>query len=24
VTERYEQIWNFDLFENVITAAIEE
>jgi CubicO group peptidase (beta-lactamase class C family) len=24
VTERYEQIWNFDLFENAITAAVEE
>jgi CubicO group peptidase (beta-lactamase class C family) len=23
VTERYEQIWNFDLFENAITAALE-
>lgn len=24
LTERLEQIWNFDLFENVITAAVED
>jgi CubicO group peptidase (beta-lactamase class C family) len=23
VTERFEQIWNYDLFENVVTAAVE-
>ena len=24
ITERYEQVWNFDLFQNAITAAVEE
>jgi CubicO group peptidase (beta-lactamase class C family) len=24
VTERYEQIWNYDLFENVVTSAVQD